>query len=82
LDLPTLESHFGRYGVRLYELERGVDESKVGPDRPTQSIWAEDTVERDVPLTETEPMIRKLLVAFSLLISSPITTCAIQPTGN
>jgi DNA polymerase IV len=41
-------------------LARGVDESKVVPDRPTQSISAEDTFERDVPLTETEPMIRKL----------------------
>jgi DNA polymerase-4 len=60
LDLPTLESRFGRYGVRLYELARGVDASKVVPDRPTQSISAEDTFERDVPLTETEPMIHKL----------------------
>ena len=60
LDLPTLESRFGRYGVRLYELARGVDASKVVPDRPAQSISAEDTFERDVPLTETEPMIRKL----------------------
>jgi DNA polymerase-4 len=60
LDLPTLESRFGRYGVRLYELARGVDASKIVPDRPTQSISAEDTFERDVPLTETEPMIRKL----------------------
>jgi DNA polymerase-4 len=55
LDLPTLESRFGRFGVRLYELARGVDASKVVPDRPTQSISAEDTFERDVPLTETEP---------------------------
>ena len=60
LDLPRLESRFGRYGVRLHELARGVDESKVVPDRPTQSISAEDTFERDVPLTETESMIRKL----------------------
>ena len=60
LDLLTLESRFGRYGVRLYELARGVDASKVVPDRPTQSISAEDTYERDVPLTETEPMIRKV----------------------
>jgi nucleotidyltransferase/DNA polymerase involved in DNA repair len=60
LDLPTLESRFGRYGVRLYELARGVDASKVVPDRPTQSISAEDTFECDVPLTETVPMIRKL----------------------
>jgi DNA polymerase-4 len=60
LNLPTLENRFGRYGVRLNELAHGVDESKVVPDRPTQSISAEDTFERDVPLTETEPMIRKL----------------------
>ena len=60
VDLATLESHFGRYGVRLYEWARGIDESEVLPDRPTQSISAEDTFEWDVLLTETEPMIRKL----------------------
>lgn len=60
LDLSALETRFGRYGVRLYELARGVDESKVVPDRPTQSISAEDTFERDVSLSETEPMIRRL----------------------
>jgi DNA polymerase-4 len=59
-ELPTLERKFGRYGVRLYELARGVDESAVVPDRPTKSISAEDTFERDVPLAETEPMIRRL----------------------
>jgi DNA polymerase-4 len=60
LDLSALETRFGRYGVRLYELARGVDESKVVPDRPTQSISAEDTFEHDVSLAETEHMIRKL----------------------
>jgi DNA polymerase-4 len=60
LDLSVLEARFGRYGVRLYELARGVDESKVVPDRPTQSISAEDTFEHDVPLAETDPMIRRL----------------------
>jgi len=60
LELPALERRFGRYGVRLYELARGIDESLVVPDRPTQSISAEDTFERDVPLAETEPMIRRL----------------------
>ena len=60
LDLPTLERNFGRYGVRLYELARGIDNSEVVPDRPTQSVSAEDTFEHDVPLTETEPMIRRL----------------------
>jgi len=60
MELATLEGRFGRYGVRLYELARGIDESEVIADRPTQSISAEDTFERDVLLTETEPMIRRL----------------------
>ncbi len=60
MELATLERRFGRYGVRLYELARGIDESEVIPDRPTQSISAEDTFEQDMPLTEMEPMIRRL----------------------
>jgi DNA polymerase-4 len=60
LELAALERQFGRYGLRLHELARGVDNSEVVPDRPTQSISAEDTFERDVPLTETESMIRRL----------------------
>jgi len=60
LKLPALEHHFGRYGLRLYELARGIDNNEVVPDRPTQSISVEDTFEHDVPLAETEPMIRRL----------------------
>ena len=29
LDLTTLENQFGRYGMRLYELARGIDDSRV-----------------------------------------------------
>jgi len=60
LDLAALEQHFGRYGRRLHELARGIDESEVVSDRPTQSISVEDTFEQDVLLAETEPMIRRL----------------------
>jgi DNA polymerase IV len=60
LDLSELDRLFGRFGVRLYELARGRDESPVVPDRPTQSISVEDTFEHDVKLSETEPMIRRL----------------------
>ena len=60
LELTALESGFGSHGLRLYQLARGIDENPVVPDRPTQSVSAEDTFERDVPLSETEPMIRRL----------------------
>ena len=60
LELQVLEDHFGRYGLRLYELTRGIDHSAVIPDRPTKSISAEDTFETDVPLADTEPVILRL----------------------
>jgi DNA polymerase IV len=60
LDQSALENTFGRYGLRLYELSRGIDNNEVVPNRPTKSISAEDTFERDVALSETETMIRRL----------------------
>jgi len=60
LDRSALEEFLGRYGVRLHELARGIDENEVEPDRPTHSISVEDTFEQDVLLAETEPMIRRL----------------------
>jgi DNA polymerase-4 len=50
LERSKLEQEFGRYGARLYELARGIDENPVVPDRPTQSISVEDTFEQDVPV--------------------------------
>ena len=64
LEVPALEEQFGKYGVRLYGLARGIDENPVVSDRPTQSISVEDTFEQDVLLTETEPMIRRLAEKF------------------
>ena len=58
--LEELRTHFGRYGQRLYKLARGIDESPVVPNRPTQSNSAEDTFEQHVLLAETELMIRRL----------------------
>ncbi|AXQ28636.1 DNA polymerase IV [Solimonas sp. K1W22B-7] len=60
LSQGQLQQQFGRYGQRLYELARGIDEEPVVPDRPLQSVSAEDTFERDVPLAETEATIRRL----------------------
>jgi DNA polymerase IV len=60
LEPKMLEERFGRYGMRLYELARGVDHNPVVSNRPTKSISAEDTFEKDIPLDEMEPVIRRL----------------------
>jgi DNA polymerase-4 len=60
LDSAILEKEFGRHGARLGALARGMDESAVVSNRPTQSISAEDTFAQDIPLADTEPMIRSL----------------------
>jgi DNA polymerase-4 len=59
-EVAALEAQFGRYGLRLYELARGIDDNPVTPDRPTKSISAEDTLEQDIPLAETDELIRRL----------------------
>jgi DNA polymerase IV len=60
MDAQTLETRFGRYGLRLYELARGIDHSPVVPNRVPKSISAEDTFPEDIPLRETESAIRRL----------------------
>jgi len=60
VEVAALEAQFGRYGLRLYELARGIDDNPVTPDRPTKSISAEDTFEQDIPLAETDELIRCL----------------------
>jgi DNA polymerase-4 len=60
MDLTSLENFFGRYGVRLYELARGIDHSPVVANRLSKQISAEDTFPEDIPLPATEPAIRQL----------------------
>lgn len=56
----ALGERFGRYGQRLWELARGIDDHAVTPDRPTQSISAEDTFASDLRLADTADTIRAL----------------------
>src|SRR6266851_2259877 len=61
LELSSLEHHFGSYGLRLYQLARGIDHNPVVPNRVSKSISAEDTFPEDIPLADTEPKIRLLV---------------------
>lgn len=45
-----LEHYFGRYGRRLYELARGIDEREVQTDQPLQQVSAETTFSEDIRL--------------------------------
>lgn len=59
LDLATLENSFGRYGLRLYQLARGIDHDPVAWNRERKQISAEDTFPEDIPLSDTaEPIAR------------------------
>jgi DNA polymerase-4 len=59
-ELSDLEDHFGSYGVRLFQLARGIDHNPVVANRVSKSISAEDTFQIDIPLEETEQQIRRL----------------------
>ncbi len=58
--LPTLEQRFGRWGRRMFELARGIDDHPVVSERPTVQVSAEDTFSEDLPLDALEPHIRRL----------------------
>jgi DNA polymerase-4 len=45
-----LERRFGRFGLRLYELARGVDNHPVHADQSVKSISSEDTFETDLAI--------------------------------
>jgi DNA polymerase-4 len=55
-----LEQRYGRWGRRLAELAVGIDRGRVEPERPAQSISAEDTLEHDLPLAELRPVVERL----------------------
>jgi DNA polymerase-4 len=55
-----LEHHFGRYGIRLFELAQGIDNRAVEPDSPLQQISAETTLMVDERLHALAPVLDRL----------------------
>ena len=60
LPQEELQLRFGSFGAALYRRARGIDERPVEPDQPVQSISAEDTFDRDLPLADLAPHVRRL----------------------
>src|SRR5438552_4501079 len=54
-----LVARFGKWGTRLWELARGIDESPVEPSQKRKSWSSENTFERDITLDEVGDYIRK-----------------------
>ncbi|SPJ34917.1 DNA polymerase IV [Kushneria phyllosphaerae] len=49
IELTILLEEFGKFGVRLHELARGIDERPVKVERERKSISVETTFDRDLP---------------------------------
>jgi len=58
--LEELQARFGRWGSRLHELARGIDDRPVCSHSPRRSLSSEDTFATDIPLEATADKIREL----------------------
>ncbi len=66
LSVDELRQHFGRFGERLYQQCRGIDERLVNNDRLTKSLSIEDTYVMD--LTDLNACLDELDVLFKELL--------------
>ena len=57
-DEPQLVERFGKWGTRLWELARGIDESPVEPHRKRKSWSSENTFAKDITREEVEAWLR------------------------
>jgi DNA polymerase-4 len=64
---PELVDLFGRFGLELYDLCRGIDQRPVEPDRPRKSLSTEETFPAD--LTTLEECEQKLEELFEDLMA-------------
>jgi len=48
MPLEVLEKHFGKHGMKMHLLSKGVDEREVVPERDAKSVGHEDTFETDI----------------------------------
>lgn len=58
-DQPALVARFGKWGTRLWELARGIDESPVVPSRKRKSWSSENTFSTDITKDEAAAWLRE-----------------------
>lgn len=59
IDRADLNRWLGKFGDRLWELARGIDDRPVVPDRKAKQISSETTFDRDLPLEEVIPHLKE-----------------------
>ncbi len=52
IELAELETRFGKFGLRLWQLARGIDDRPVVPSRPRKSLSSENTFATDITMAE------------------------------
>jgi DNA polymerase IV len=57
-EAEELIARFGKWGTRLWQLARGIDESPVEPSRPRKSWSSENTFGTDITLDEVAAFLR------------------------
>ncbi|WP_107517371.1 DNA polymerase IV [Piscirickettsia salmonis] len=72
--LFDLNQHFGRFGERLYELARGIDDRPVDVNHQRKSVTVETTFASDLSLNQAEHALNDLVKRLKLKLVTNMST--------